>query len=337
MKKKISAAVIGLGFGETHIKALKKINNCKILKICDLNTKKKNYFKNKYQINFFNNYNKIINDSRINLVTIATYDDSHYKILKDSLKKKKNVFIEKPLCQNFTQLNKIKKILKKNKKLKISTNMVLRNHPKFLKIKQIIDTGKIGKIFHIEGEYNYGRFYKIINGWRGKISNYSVTLGGGIHIIDLFQWYVASKVTKVIGIENNLISEKTQFKYPDTVTALLKFENGVTGKITSNFPIKTSHHHILNIHGSEGSIFCSRDNIYLYKTNNKSNKQDEKKYIIKFNKNKNYKYGVIENFVQNILKGKKLLFNEKTIFHNMNVALSIDKSLKSKKWEKIKL
>ena len=47
--------------------------------------------------------------------------------------------------------------------------MVLRNHPKFLKIKELISSGQIGKIYHIEGEYNYGRFHKLINGWRGKI------------------------------------------------------------------------------------------------------------------------------------------------------------------------
>ena len=59
-------------------------------------------------------------------------------------------------------------MLKKNKDIKISTNMVLRNHPKFLKIKELISSGQIGKIYHIEGEYNYGRFHKLINGWRGK-------------------------------------------------------------------------------------------------------------------------------------------------------------------------
>ena len=127
------------------------------------------------------NYNEIIKNNKINFISIATYDDSHFKILKDSIKMKKNIFIEKPICQTLDQLKIISKMLKKNKNIKISKNIVLRNHPKFLKIKELISSGQIGKIYHIEGEYNYGRFHKLINGWRGKIPYYSVMAGGGIH------------------------------------------------------------------------------------------------------------------------------------------------------------
>ena len=51
----------------------------------------------------------------------------------------------------FFRSQKIKKVLDKNKNKKILTNMVLRNHPKFLKVKKLISSGKIGKIYHIEG------------------------------------------------------------------------------------------------------------------------------------------------------------------------------------------
>ena len=51
--------------------------------------------------------------------------------------------------------------------------MVLRNHPKFLKVKKLKAAVK-WKNYHIEGEYNYGRFHKLTNGWRGDLKNYSV-------------------------------------------------------------------------------------------------------------------------------------------------------------------
>ena len=43
-KKKIYAGVIGLGFGETHLKSLKSLKECKIVKICDFNKLKKKIF-----------------------------------------------------------------------------------------------------------------------------------------------------------------------------------------------------------------------------------------------------------------------------------------------------
>ena len=331
MIKKINSSIIGLGFGETHLKCFKKNRFTKILKICDLNVSKKKYFEKKYKVDFTKKYKEITNDKDVNLITIATYDDSHFKILKESIKAKKNVFVEKPICQTFKQLNEIKSLLKKNKKIFFSTNMVLRNHPKFKKIHRIVKSGKIGKIFHIEGEYNYGRFEKILRGWRGRIKNYSVTQGGGIHIIDLIQWYVGKKIEKVIGIDNNINSKMSSFKNSDTTTALLKFKSGVTAKITSNFPIKTFHHHVLNIHGTKGSIFSSHEDIVVH-TLTKKNKKKEK---INFKKDKNYKFGVLDNFIYQILGKKKPLFDKNTIFNNMEIAFAIDRSLKTKKWEKV--
>ena len=330
-KNNIRASVIGLGFGETHLKALNKSKFCDVIKVCDNNRSKRKYFKKKFKKKFTDNYNEIIKNNKINFISIATYDDSHFKILKESIKMKKNIFIEKPICQTLDQLKIISKMLKKNKDIKISTNMVLRNHPKFLKIKELISSGQIGKIYHIEREYNYGRFHKLINGWRGKIPYYSVMAGGGIHIIDLFRWYVKSDFDKVIGIDNNLRSKKSIFKFSDTTTALVKFKNGVTGKITANFPIKSKHHHILNIYGEKGNILSDMKNLYIIK----SNRNVTKKRIIKFKVNKKYKHGIINNFVYSILGKKKPLYDKKIIIHNMSAALSIDKSLKSKKWEKI--
>ena len=45
-----------------------------------------------------------------------------------------------------------------------------------------------GNILYGRGNYNYGRLKKINNGWKEKIPFYSVTYGGGIHMIDLITW-----------------------------------------------------------------------------------------------------------------------------------------------------
>ena len=219
-------------------------------------------------------------------------------------------------------------MLKKNKDIKFLQYGL--KSPKFLKIKELISSGQIGKIYHIEGEYNYGDFINLLMVGEEKF----LLLCYGRrrnHIIDLFRWYVKSDFDKVIGIDNNLRSKKAIFKFSDTTTALVKFKNGVTGKITANVPIKSNHHHILNIYGEKGNILSDMKNLYI----NKSNRNVSKKRIIKFKVNKKYKHGIINNFVYSILGKKKPLYDKKIIIHNMSAALSIDKSLKSKKWEKI--
>ena len=48
--KTIKVGVIGLGVGEAHIKSYKKIKNVEVLAVCDLNIKRLEEIKKKYNI-----------------------------------------------------------------------------------------------------------------------------------------------------------------------------------------------------------------------------------------------------------------------------------------------
>jgi predicted dehydrogenase len=328
----INTAVIGLGFGMLHAETYKKNKDCNLIYLCDFNKKYKKICKKKFNCNFSINANSIIANNNINLISIASYDNYHYLQTLSALKNKKHVFVEKPICQRNYQLKNIKKELKKNKSLKLSSNFVLRAHPKFLKIFQLIRKSLIGKVYHIEGEYNYGRFKKITHGWRGKMPFYSVTQGGGVHIIDLIHWYLNSKIIKVVAVENKLASNKTQLRFPDTVTSLAKLNNGATAKITSNFSCVTPHHHTLSVFGSRGTLVLSQKNLFFYRSRNKSIKPRK----INFKKNKNYKGKVLESFIRNVKHGSKPIISKKETLNAMSVCFAIDKSIKTKKWEMVK-
>ena len=108
-----------------------------------------------------------------------------------------------------------------------------------------------------------------------KIPFYSVTLGGGLHLIDLILWITGKKIEKVISIGNKISTSRSRFKFNDNVTALLKFSNGITAKINSNFSSVTSHHHSLEIFGTKGT-FIQKDKKYHYYKNRKNDHPKEK-------------------------------------------------------------
>ena len=87
----------------------------------------------------------------------------------------------------------------------------------------------------------------------------------------------------------------------------------------------------MNIHGNKGSIFVSREHCYIYK----STKKNSKKKVLKFKEDKNYKEKILENFILNVSGREKPINSTESIFHVMQTALSIEKSVKTKKWEKI--
>jgi predicted dehydrogenase len=326
---KIYAGIIGLGFGNTHLQALSKNRFCKEVFLCDYKKKYSAYAKS-LNLKFTNSFNKILSNNRINLMCIASYDNHHANQIISSLKKKINIFAEKPICQNFKQFIKIKKLLKKSK-VKLNCNFVLRYHPKFLKVKKLISSGKLGKIYFIDAEYNYGRLKKILYGWRSKIPFYSVIQGGAIHMIDLILWLSKSKPISVIATGNKIATKGTKFKFLDNVVSLIKLENGINAKVTANFGCVMPHDHTLKIFGTKGTILVQQNKIYYFK------KRDENEKPVVFNYkrlNKSYKHKVLNSFIDKIIKKKKINNLEET-FYSMATCLYIEKSIKTKNWEKI--
>ena len=131
----------------------------------------------------------MICDKEIDVISIASYDDCHFKQVVMSLNYNKHIFCEKSLFVKILMNLKNFKPSQKNKNLVMTTNTVLRCSPRFKKIKKEFENDIFGKVYFMELDYNYGRLNKITNGWRGKIKNYSVVLGGGIHMLDLLLWF----------------------------------------------------------------------------------------------------------------------------------------------------
>ena len=57
-----------------------------------------------------------------------------------------------------------------------------------------------------------------------KMPYFSVVQGGGIHIIDLMNWFTNSFPIKAISTGNKIVTRNTSFKYNDNNIALIKFK-----------------------------------------------------------------------------------------------------------------
>ena len=333
MKKRLNVAVIGLGVGAKHALFLNSNKKVNLATLCDLDKKKLNLYKKQFiKCKFTTDANEIFKDKSIDVVVIASYDNFHAKHILQSIKYQKHFFVEKPLCLNLSELSKICLALSHNKKILFSSNLILRNNPGFVELKKNIRKKKVGKIYYSEGDYNYGRIHKIVNGWRGSIPFYSVILGGSIHLIDLIIWLSEKKVVSVIAEGNNISTKNTKFKFFDLVSSLLKFENGMIAKITSNFASVTPHHHNLNIYGTKSTFLYSNGEAKFFNSRNFSKFKKKK-----FSYSNKQKSEVLNSFIGSIYyKKKNNIITEKEIIDLMSVCLSIEKSLKTKKWEKVK-
>jgi predicted dehydrogenase len=324
MKKKFNAAVIGLGVGEKHLEGYVRNPHVNIIYAVDKNYLQIKKIKKKFKkIEFLKNPNKVFKDSKIDILSIATYDDSHYQLIMKALDHNMHVFVEKPMCQYSWQLKKIEKKIKE-KKLVLYSNLILKKSKLFIDLKKKISQNFFGKIFHIEADYNYGRVHKIkSNAWRSKIPFYSVTQGGGIHLVDLILWLTGKKVKSIFSYANKIVTKKFAFRYPDNVLSILKLEDDTTVKLSTKFGSVNRHHHNLSIYGSKKTF----ENLITGPILHDNSKYLPKKISANY---KTYKKSdLIDTFIELIQNKKKYSFEE--FKNSLNICFAIDKSHKKKK------
>ena len=320
---KIRVGVIGLGVGEYHARIYNKDNRCELVALCDYDKNKVSKLCKELKVKkSYNDSLDLIRDNNIDLVSIASYDHNHYSQVIESLKFSKHVFVEKPICQSIDELNHIFELVN-NKKVNISSNFVLRSTPRFIQLKDNIISDALGKVYSIEGDYNYGRIEKIIGGWRGRDQNYSIMSGGGIHLIDLLNWLINDQAKEVFAYGNKFCTPKSEFIKYDNVVSIIKYQNGAVGKISANFGCMSPHFHRLNVYGTKGTFeqnYCGSGYIFEREKSAKINNQIEA-YP---SKTKNV---LINSFISNILEDGKSLINNRDIYSSMITSLSIEKSL----------
>ena len=195
--------------GKKHFESIENYKGSKVKVICEKNGKLINELRKKYPNKIITNSEKeIFKDKNINLVSIASYDNYHFSQILKCIETQKNFIVEKPMCLNEKELAIIKKKLKENKAVKMTSNLVLRTNDLFNNIKKKINKNNI---FYIEGDYMWGRSQKLM-GWRSKISQYSIILGAAIHMIDLSIWLLEMRPIKVSVFANNIASRNSKFK-----------------------------------------------------------------------------------------------------------------------------
>ena len=259
--RKLRVGIIGLGVGEQHILGYLGHPSCEIGALCDLNEKKLNEVGQIYpDAQRTTNASDILQSPDIDVVSIASYDNHHFEQIAAGLQAGKHLFVEKPICLHRSELQRLRELSRERPEIQISSNLILRMSPRFRALRESLGRGELGEIYYVEGDYDYGRLWKLTEGWRGQIDFYSVVHGGAIHVIDLLCWLTGDRVAEVGAFGNDISTRGSQFKYRDLVAAILKFESGRVGKVTANFGSVRPHFHRVSIYGTEGTFVNGPEN-----------------------------------------------------------------------------
>lgn len=269
MHKPLRTGIIGLGVGERHIAGFEAHSDCRVTALCDFDPAKQAMAAERYPaMRLYHRAEDLLDDPDIDVVSIASYDDAHFDQILRAIAAGKHIFVEKPMCLTQDELVRIRAALNSRPDLRISSNLILRRAPRFMDLRRRIQDGGFGRLYFLEGDYNYGRLHKITDSWRGDIPYYSVVLGGAIHVMDLMLWLSGERAVEVSALSNRFCSEGTKFRHDDFCVALVRFESGATAKVSANYGCVYPHFHRLSIYGTEatfenrldgGRLWTSRD------------------------------------------------------------------------------
>jgi len=187
-------------------------------------------------------------DDDADIVSIASPDAFHSQVVVDVLSDGRHVFCEKPICVNQSGLDAIWACQPYQSQY-FGQNFPLRHQLAFTNI----NIESLGEIYRIDAAYNWGRTHKLFEGWRAEDPNYSLVMGGLIHMVDLVLWLTGLDLEVVNAIGCN--KSAPGFPNHDTVTALCRLSNGGVCNLTVDGGKGVLHHnHFLRIHGTKGHV-----------------------------------------------------------------------------------
>jgi predicted dehydrogenase len=252
----IGVAVIGLGVGEQHARAFAADPRARVLWLHDLDRARADSLAKQLPgSRVARDFDAILRDPAVQVVSIASFDDAHFGQARDALRAGKHVFVEKPLCTTTAELAELKALwAAAGGRLKIGSNLVLRTAPAYQWLKRTIGEETLGSLYAFDGDYLYGRPHKITEGWRRNVAGYSVILGGAIHLVDLMLWLTGERPARASASGNRISTAASAFRYDDFRAATLEFESGLVARISANFGCVHAHQHVVRVFGTRATF-----------------------------------------------------------------------------------
>lgn len=219
MKKKI--AVIGYGGqGAWHCTQAIASDVVELIGVYDIREVRRQAARDN-GIFVYDSNEALLNDRNVEIVVIAIPNDDHLEWVVKALKAGKNVICEKPVEMSVEALDKMIAAANESGKL-FSVHQNRRWDVDFLAMKQIANSGEIGKIINIESRVHGSR--GIPSDWRcEKAHGGGMILDWGVHLIDQVLQIFANEEIDTVYCENTHITNK---EVDDGFKLTMRFKSG---------------------------------------------------------------------------------------------------------------
>ncbi|MCE5178337.1 MAG: Gfo/Idh/MocA family oxidoreductase [Porphyromonadaceae bacterium] len=208
---------------------------------------------------WYDNAQDLINDPQVNAVYVATPPGSHAEYAIAAMKAGKPVYVEKPMASSYEECLQMNHISAETG-IPCFVAYYRRTLPYFLRVKQLIDDGLLGKISTVQIRFAippYATDYDRENlSWRVKkeIAGAGYFYDLASHQLDLLD-YLFGDISDVHGFAANVGG---LYDVEDTVTTAFRFQSGVLGSGSWSFIApKDTRTDRIDVVGTKGKLSFS--------------------------------------------------------------------------------
>jgi len=156
---RINYGFIGVGgMGAKHlsiIKGFSESENVAVVAVCDVFEKFKCQAQEKAGIagsQVYGDYRRLLENKDIDVVVIATPDHWHARMAIEAIEAGKHIYVEKPMTHTLDEAFKVYEVARRTKRL-VQVGSHGCSDPKWHKAREIVKSGRLGKILWGQGSY----------------------------------------------------------------------------------------------------------------------------------------------------------------------------------------
>ena len=261
----IGLAIIGSTgiIGRVHIDAISQLDNCRLVGVNARRQGALTQQAHQLGVTAYSTLKDTLSAPEVDAVVIATPHPSHREITLRAAAAGKHVLVEKPMSVTPSEADDMVAACR-DAGVKLGVLYNNRFRPEALKMRELIDSGTIGRIYRVNMSSAMIRSQDYYNrlDWRGTWADEGggALINQGIHAIDMMQW-LGGMPESVFGMLSTL---RHDVEVEDFATAVMSFEGGGQGSFHCNTS-QAPNHQRLELWGERGAIVMDDWHVTLHR------------------------------------------------------------------------
>ncbi len=192
-------AVLGTGVIANGMAVALKKNGRNIDAVGNRTHEKAVAFAEKYGIKkVYDNYNDMFTDPDIDVIYITTPHNTHINFMRRAIENGKHILVEKSITLNSRELDEAIALADK-KGVVIGEAMTIYHMPIYKKLKEILESGKLGKVNLITMNFGSFKEYDMNNRFFNKNLAGGAMLDIGVYALSFIRWFMDSKPDQLLS------------------------------------------------------------------------------------------------------------------------------------------